>query len=310
MTTQGGPAQPVVVASAGALAGPALPVAVVSDGRVVAGGPAMRVIEVADGRPTFGGPALPVAAVSDGRPILGGPAVPVVVVAGSLKSAYTNKIVGLGPIGYWPQAESSGTTIVDESGNARNGIYSNVTLGAVGIGDGRTAASYNGTTSYGNIYTAGLAAAFNGSELSILLWFQMSGSGVWTDGLTRRCIYVAADASNYVRMFKGSINNNFQWTYNAGGTVKGASTSMSPTTWQHVAITVSKANDRMRAYLNGTSIATLTGLGVWAGTPASTTCVIGATTTVPVEVHSGLLAHTAIFDRELSAAEILTAATV
>ena len=76
---------------------------------------------------------------------------------------YTGKIQALGPIAYWPLSEASGTTIVDASGNARNGAYTAVTLGQAGIGDGRTSASFDGSTSFGDLYSASLAGAFNGA---------------------------------------------------------------------------------------------------------------------------------------------------
>lgn len=85
--TQAGPAIPVVaVTDRSADAGPALRVAVVSDGRPTEGGPARPVIVVSDGRPTQGNEPLPVVVATGAQAslILAGPAIPVVVVSGSL----------------------------------------------------------------------------------------------------------------------------------------------------------------------------------------------------------------------------------
>lgn len=84
--TQAGAAQPVVVSTDNVDAGPALRIAVVSDGRPVLAGQALRVKIVSDGRPTQGNPPIPVvvASAAQSRFIDAGPVIPVVVVSGSL----------------------------------------------------------------------------------------------------------------------------------------------------------------------------------------------------------------------------------
>jgi hypothetical protein len=225
---------------------------------------------------------------------------------------YTNKIRSLGPIAYWPMAESSGSVALDGSGNGRNGAYTGVTLGAAGIGDGRTAASFDGATSYNNVYSASLAAAFNGQEGTIMLWAKVSAAGVWTDTIARRLIYLAVDANNRVSLVKSNTNNEVDYLYVAGGVTKtGGVTSFSPTTYFHVAMTWSKAADQVKFYVGGAqSGATATGLGVFAGSLAAVTTLVGAISQAPANVWGGALAHGAIFARALSAPEILSAATL
>lgn len=218
--------------------------------------------------------------------------------------AYTNKVKALGPIAYYPQAEPSGTTIVDESGNGRNGTYVGVTLGQPGIGDGRTAAGYDGATSYGNIYSASLAGAFNGAEGTIVAWQRSSGS-------SSRCILrLQVDASNLVQLFTTTNANEVQLRYIAGGTWKQILDSSNVFgALFPIALTWSKSNDQARAYVKGVQVgATQTGLGTWAG--ALTLCYIGAISTTPNSPWFGSLAHTAIFNRALSAAEIASLAVV
>lgn len=226
--------------------------------------------------------------------------------------AYTNKVVALSPIAYWPMAESSGSTALDASGNARNGAYTGVTLGQPGIGDGRTAAGFDGATSFNNIFSASLAGAFSGAAGTLALWAQVSGAGVWSDGTQRRFVRLNVDASNYVLIYRTAINNQIACEYSAGGTIKTRTiSSISSTGWIHIAITWSASNDQVIAYLNGAQQgATLTGLGVFAGSLVSGSTVVGATTTVPALVWSGNLAHAAIFSSALSAAQVLSLATV
>lgn len=94
--TEAGPAIPVVaVTDRSADAGPALRVAVVSDGRPVEAGPARPVIVVSDGRPTQGNVPMPIIVATGAQAgrILAGPAIPVVVVSGSLSSAPVNTVL-------------------------------------------------------------------------------------------------------------------------------------------------------------------------------------------------------------------------
>ena len=115
--TQAGPALPVIaVTDRAADGGPALRVAVVSDGRPTEGGPARPVIVVSDGRPTQGNEPLPIVLATGDQAthILAGPAIPVVVVSGSLTpipSGPTNGI--LAETGAFLQSES-GSYLVQE----------------------------------------------------------------------------------------------------------------------------------------------------------------------------------------------------
>lgn len=81
---QGGAAQPVQTSNQAPSGGPAIPVAVVSDGRAVMAGPYQPIVEVADNRARQGGAAMPVVVgIGSGVAISGDP-LPVYVVSGSL----------------------------------------------------------------------------------------------------------------------------------------------------------------------------------------------------------------------------------
>jgi len=216
-------------------------------------------------------------------------------------------------LAYWPMAESSGSVALDSSGNGRNGAYTGVTLGVAGIGDGRTAASFDASTSYNNVYGASLAGAFSGAEGSFSIWAKVSGSGVWTDGVTRRVIYFLVDASNRVGIFKPTASNEMDCLYVAGGTSLGAAkTTFSPTGWFHLGLTWSKTADQMIFYVNGVAITPVsTGLGVFAGALSSTQTIIGSLNTgAAAQVWSGFLAHAAVWNTPLSAAQVAALASV
>ncbi len=50
---------------------------------------------------------------------------------------YFRKVLSHRPIAYWPLWEASGSVAFDLAGNALHGAYTGVTLGQVGVGDGR-----------------------------------------------------------------------------------------------------------------------------------------------------------------------------
>lgn len=231
---------------------------------------------------------------------------------GDSSMAYTNKVIAVAPanlIQYLVQAEPIGATVaLDSSGNARNGAYTAVTLGAAGIGDGRTAASFNGTTSLNNAFSASLQAAFNGSEGTMMIWLRYAGTV--NDGVTRRIFQFLVDANNRCQFTK-ITDGRYGFTYAAGGTNKTIASGLLTASLTHWAMTWSASGDQMKAYVNGAQFgSTQTGLGVFAGSISATQTTIMAGSTGPIELTNGIAAHAAVWDTPLSAAQILTLATV
>lgn len=218
---------------------------------------------------------------------------------------YSDKVLALSPIAYWKMAEPSGTTALDSSGNSRNGTYSNVTLGVTGIGDGKTAASFNGANSLNNVYSASLAGAFSGDEGSISAWCKVANAGVWSDGQTRYVCAFGADGggTNVIGMYK--MGGNFIFRRGAAGGEKLVSIVPASTDWMHVCLTWSKSADQVKAYLNGTQQdTTKTGLAAFGAGLDSQFVTIGDVMIYNVFVWSGTLAHVALFNRPLQAAEV------
>lgn len=217
-------------------------------------------------------------------------------------------------LAYWPLSELSGTTAADASGNGRTGSYVNAVPGAQGVGDGRTAAGFDGTSDAINVYSASLRDAFNGSEGSLMAWAKVSGAGVWTDAANRNIVRVdSATAGNLVFIRKTTTNNTLQLRYSAGSTDKIIATTAfgGALGWLHVALTWSKAADQVKAYVNGAQIgATQTSLGTWAGLPTSGAVAIGAASSIGAEAWAGSIAHVALWSTPLSAAEVARLAGV
>lgn len=317
---EGGAAQPVTVDTTGGKrqAGAAIPVYVASGGPQIAG-PARRVVPVLDG-PIAGQAAVPIYVAEPGAVFADEPAMSVYVVSGLLDPlsalVYTNKTKALAPanlIAYWPQAEKIGTVAYDESGHDYHGTYNAVTLLQPGIGDGRTAASFDGSASYNNIYSAALDTALNKAEGTLSCWFQVASAGVWIDGAIRTLVSLRNGAGNLIELRKSSANNTFQAFYLVGGVNKNvAKASYSPTTYQHVAITWSKAADQFKLYVGGIQEgATQTGLGTWVGALSPVQTNIGCRTNMAFDQGwKGRIAHVALWNTPLSAAQIAALAVV
>jgi hypothetical protein len=226
-----------------------------------------------------------------------------------LKSLFGSSIVAL-----WPQFEPVGSTVSQDIGGRNHpGAYTAVTLGQPGIGDGNTAASFDGTTSFNNVYSVGLNTDFNGQEFTAIAWIKVSAAGVWTDATLRDLVRLRVDANNDFLIQKPAANNTIQWFYTAGGTVKlsSSNTFSGLTNFLCLCATVSKTNDAFKFYSQGIQLGSaLTGLGSWTGSLTSNVCVFGAGSTVPAQVWSGSIGPVLLLNRAATAAEIAAASSL
>lgn len=227
--------------------------------------------------------------------------------------SYLQKVLATGPLALWTLGDASGS-VATEYVHGWNGAYSNVTLGQAGIGDGGTIGGFNGTSSICNIYSSSLAGAITPAEISLGVFFIMSGAPVWTDGAFRYFIHVEVDNNNVAAMFKGSGANSMRFQYIAGGIAKNITSTLSSTSLVCAVLTISKgagASGEMKGYLNGAqSGTTQTGLGVWAGALSNTRCAIGANQTTPSNVHSGNIGYGMIWNRAITPTETASLAVV
>lgn len=229
--------------------------------------------------------------------------IPLPILAG--EKQYWQKIramFGSSLIGYWPLDELSGTVARDVSGNGRDGAYrdTGVTYAQAGIKGGRSVLLDG--TGYINAQTAGLAAAFNGLEGTVLVWVKLpdwSGTGVKT------FVRIQVDASNLLIIRKGPTAGTLDYYFTAGGTSHvTAGIAYTNTNFVAYAMTWSKSGNKLSKYAAG-SLATAEGgyLGSgWAGAP--TLALFGAGATTPSETLVGYEAHAFILNRAATANEI------
>lgn len=213
-------------------------------------------------------------------------------------------ICGTSLVAHWGLQEKSGATAIDSGFRHLNGTHTGVTLNQPGPGRS-TSGLYDGSSDFTNVYSAALAAAFNGSAGTIGIWAKIPTTGIWTDTVRRRMIQFYVNGSNYVHIIKSGTDNTIEFAYNAGGTSELVNATQSSLAFVFYALTWDKPAEAVKAYMNGSQTGTTqTSLGSWSGTPAATNSLIGAFNTVPANVMSGNLAHALLLNRAATASEV------
>jgi hypothetical protein len=220
----------------------------------------------------------------------------------ALKRLFNTSIVA-----YWPLSETTGVTALDLSGNGLNGTYRNtagtlngVTLAQPGAEPGGKAAYFDGTNGYCNIYSAGLASAFNGAEGSMIIWTK--ADSIFTDNTDRIVFRVRVDVNNRIEFVKG-VNNVLQIYVVIGGTAHGWVLT-NTTDWTQLIFTWSKSGNKTYVYQNGNQIGDPSTCETWAGALAANANCIGAGATTPASFWKGRAAHGMILNRPITQSEV------
>lgn len=221
-------------------------------------------------------------------------------------SQITTVLAGILPtalLAEWRFSDGAGSVLTDFSGNGFNGSLPGAPNTPAWAGSGL---SFDGSNDYVNLYSAGLAGAFTGQEVTVEVVARVAGAGVWTDGAQRHIVELQADASNLVRIRRPlTTNNTISLLYNAGGVLEVVNATVSATSAVYYALTASKSADQMRAYVSGAQVgSTQTGLGTFAGSLASATTVAGAAGTTGAAPWSGSIHYLIVRSAALSAAQI------
>lgn len=238
--------------------------------------------------------------------------VPVWLERGPQGLAYSDKVLALNPIRYYPFWDDVGAALAEELIAGDDATYNGPTLGQPGIGDGNTAASFDGTNDNVDYVTAPFDAVFDGTLGSFASWCQVSGAGVWADGTQRVLIRARVDGTTYFFLEKRAAANTFRWVRNAQTDFRSVSRAMSDTNWFHIGLSWSDADDFARAYFNGVQEgADMVHTDDWVGALDSTTSAIGAQNTAgPSANWDGSIGHPAFWDSVLTDDEFLSLATL
>jgi len=220
-------------------------------------------------------------------------------------------------IGLWMLNDNGLAQVKDRSRQQNHGVYSGtgVTLNQPGYRN-TSSALFDGAAGFANVYSAQLATDFNTEELTLAILVRMLSSTPWTDGNAHYFFRLGVDANNTVALRKNTTNNQLGAEYTAGGTAKALTASgHADLDWFLLVLTVSKAADQFKLWkrspldgARGMQIgSTLTGLGEWSGALASNLCVLGATSTVPGNPHSGWLLGGALWTKAIPEVDLQAA---
>ncbi len=213
------------------------------------------------------------------------------------------RILRSAPLAYWPLNEPGGAACLDHGGRGFHGAYAGgAAPGQAGVGDGLSAAFFDGSGARANVYADALRDAWTPASTSLLCWCRVSGAGVWGDGQYRHAFRLSGGSSDILTHYKrlGALRGS----YTAGGTLRYVSYTTSSTAWFSILLTVDKAGDACKLYINGAYTgAAAAGLGAWKAPPVCDNAVIGAYDASGGQPWSGWLAHVALWNRALTAVE-------
>jgi hypothetical protein len=223
-------------------------------------------------------------------------------------AGYSTEVLADSPLAYYRLAETSGTTLVDASGNSRNGAYGGTayTLNQSGAtSDGDPAVKFFGThlstVGYASVPSAAWMDVTSAITLECWLYSLSPGGGVSSTG----------GGGIFGRWANGSsINAGMLWVSNAeqlgaiikiGGTNRSLTTgTYPPTAWTHVAVTYNGTT--MILYINGASASTLSVTG--AITTGTCNLDIGAYTSGSWPLQNHYVDECAMYGTALSATRI------
>lgn len=205
-------------------------------------------------------------------------------------SDYEDRVLADVPAAYWRLDEPSGTTMVDSSGNGRNGSYINTPthgqVGAVVLEPASTSVLFTRASfEYGNVpFSAGL----NQATVATSVWIYRTSSA------TYRYIVAAETGNRGFRLFLNPSHAVEFWVGNGAAMNAVVGPTIPVSTWTHV-VAVSTASAQT-LYVNGALAAT----GSHAYTP---------NLSAPTEVGAhgggntwdGRLDEVAVFDRRITA---------
>lgn len=220
------------------------------------------------------------------------------------KAKLPKLIMAQSPLAYWPLWDVSGTKIDNFTGvSTLDGTYSSVTLLATNIFS-YPCPLWNGSSSYGNIYTTDLKNGFSGATGTLIVGGYVHPPS-WIDGNNARIAIIRVDSNNRSTIFKSSELNTIAYIYSAGGTLKSHlyRVPYAQRTYPFIAaMTWNKSADRNICYFDGIPAVTNTGLGTFSGTLAD--AWIGSDSVTPTLPYHGFASHVACMTNELSASQI------
>lgn len=214
--------------------------------------------------------------------------------------SYNDEIASLSPVGHWKLDEISGTQAADASGNGYHGTYINTpSLNQTGLIE---TDSNDKAVLFDSALTQGVDIPYNSvwnvDGITICTWVKTSTAG--------KNVVNRADTGDYSWQISASPSNitTSQWTSN-GSDYRSINTGRSVIADEVVFIAVYFSSAVTRIYINGYLCSTdSASSGVWGSNVASGISI--SKRGDEANYRSGEISDVTFFDKELTAAQILT----
>lgn len=224
---------------------------------------------------------------------------------------YEQRVLALSPYAYWPLNEAAGaTTALDLVGGYNSTALSGVTFGAAGIGDGNTAATFDGDSATGiTLPHATLTSVFAKNEGSLVMWLKTDAAAL-TDGVRRYIMYFFGSTAGGQMIPAKETTNNTAFYHRSGSNVsiKEYFTQAS-SDWICFAQTWSVSGNALKGFVNGAQVgSTQANIQAWTASPVLANVYLGRGGSVGAAWKGGI-AHFALFSRVLTTDELLALAS-
>lgn len=220
---------------------------------------------------------------------------------------YSSKVLAIEPFSlaaYYTLNESGGAIAHDSSGNTFNGAATGVTWGQIGIGDGTTAAGFDGINDRIDFYSAGLRDFLDaGDGLSLSMWARIS---TW-DQTQRVAINLKFLGLDNLLFYTNTTDSLvLQWRDDTGFHFN----EFMPATnsWLHLGAIISKNANTAQFFYNGTpgSVKSID-TADWSDLEGA---ALGMNAALTIQFWRGDLAHVAIWRTVLAQSEMQVLAEV
>ncbi len=219
--------------------------------------------------------------------IVDGGVLPGVLEVGST-IAQTPPLRDRGLVGYWTFDEGAGTTTYDRSGNNNNGTLTNSPIWQTATNCRRGGClSFDGVDDYVIIGNQGVYNLTN--EVTLVAYLKTSSAGPLT--IIRR-----------TNQYMIRLATSKGWGWSGSGSNVAGTTVISDTQWHQVVFSASRFNGSQKMYIDGVLEGQNLNAGLASFVPDS--LYIGSTTG-NMEFFNGLIDDIRVYNRVLSAAEVL-----
>ena len=208
----------------------------------------------------------------------------------------------------FPLQELTGNAI-DRSVNRDDGTVSGATQNGDRTDKGAPAYTFDGTNDGIDIDTASANCGV-WKEGSAFVAARVSASGVWTDSTSRDILNLRGDGDNFIRLRKGSTNNQLNWRIEMSTVLDSyTETTAGPLTWFTMGLTWQDADGDgdIFFYYNGSQVSTTNTAAVWEAVVPIATGGIGINDSGSGAYHSGSIGPCFAWNKRLTGPQIALA---